>query len=268
MEKVTVIIPTYNRFSYLLNTIKSVKNQTYKNIELIVVNDCSTQKEYYEYNWNENNILIIHLKENSKDLFGFACPGGYQRNFGIEKATGKYIAFCDDDDIWFPEKLELQVEAMKKTDCKMSSTDGLIGWGTYNDKLKYKKHLAEHYYNIIVNEHKRLGNNLLDNGFPDIWSYDLLKTNNLIICSSVIIEKDIINKVGKFIIGRTGDDYEYWLRILKYTNSVFIREACVYYDDGHGDGKNYLNDSSNDISKKNNNKPSIKKRTIMKMKFY
>ena len=65
MEIVSVIIPTYNRFQFLLNSIKSIKEQTYKNIEIIVVNDCSTEKEYYEYNWKENNIIIIHLGENS-----------------------------------------------------------------------------------------------------------------------------------------------------------------------------------------------------------
>ena len=49
MDKVSVIIPTYNRFNYLLNTINSVKNQTYSNIEIIVVNDCSLEIEYYKY---------------------------------------------------------------------------------------------------------------------------------------------------------------------------------------------------------------------------
>ena len=113
-DKVSVIIPTYNRFQYLLNTIKSVKGQTYSNIEIIVVNDRSTQNEYYDYDWEKNNITIIHLAKNSKEVFGYACAGGYQRNFGIKISTGKYIAFCDDDDIWFPNKIELQIKAMKK----------------------------------------------------------------------------------------------------------------------------------------------------------
>jgi glycosyltransferase involved in cell wall biosynthesis len=60
MDKVSVIIPTYNRFEYLLRTIKSVIEQTYSNLEIIIVNDCSTQKEYYEYDWNTHNIIIIH----------------------------------------------------------------------------------------------------------------------------------------------------------------------------------------------------------------
>ena len=53
MDKVSVIIPTYNRFKYLLNAIKSVKQQTYSNIEIIVVNDCSTQEDYYTFDFKK-----------------------------------------------------------------------------------------------------------------------------------------------------------------------------------------------------------------------
>ena len=51
MDCVSVIIPTFNRFKFLLNAVQSIKLQTYNNIEIIVVNDCSSEKEYYEYNW-------------------------------------------------------------------------------------------------------------------------------------------------------------------------------------------------------------------------
>lgn len=239
MEKVSVIIPTFNRFKYLLNTIESVKKQTYTNLEIIVVNDCSTQKEYYNYDWDANNVSIIHLDQNSKQKFGFACPGGYQRNFGIEKSTGKYIAFCDDDDIWFPKKIELQIIAMKKSGCKMSSTDGLIGNGYYNKNRKYKKYNLEYYYKTLQNIYRRKKSNLLENGFPKIWTLEFLKIHNCMICSSVILDKEVINKVGKFIIGNYGEDYEYWLRALKHTNSVYVDDVCFYYDKGHGDGQNY-----------------------------
>jgi len=198
-DKVSVIIPTYNRFQYLLNTIQSVKRQTYSNIEIIVVNDRSTQKEYYDYDWEKNNITIIHLEKNSKDVFGHACAGGYQRNFGIKISTGKYIAFCDDDDIWFPNKIELQIKAMKKTGCKMSSTDGFVGTGVYDKTKFYKKHNAEYNYDFIKSEYKEKKSNLFDNGFPIIWNLEFLKINNGMICSSVIIEKEIIDKVGDFI---------------------------------------------------------------------
>jgi glycosyltransferase involved in cell wall biosynthesis len=239
MEKVTAIIPTFNRFKYLMNTIKSMKEQTYDNMEIIVVNDCSTEKEYYEYNWEENGIIIIHLEENSKNKFGFACAG-YVRNKGIEKSTGKYVAFCDDDDVWFPKKIELQVNAIIETGCKMSSTDGLIGCGVYDVNNKYKIYNAENFYTILQNIYRSKGSNLLDNGFPRIWNLDFLKIHNCVICSSVVVEKEILNKVDNFtIMEPPGEDYNCWLRVLQHTSSVYVQDICFYYDCGHGDGQNY-----------------------------
>ena len=239
MDKVSVIIPTYNRFKYLLNTIESVKKQTYTNLEIIVINDKSTQKEYYEYDWNSNNIKIIHLEKNSKDIFGYACDG-FNRNKGIELSSGKYIAFCDDDDIWFPNKIEFQLKAMQETGCKMSSTDGLIGNGIFNLTKSYKKYNAEHHYKTLQNIYNRKGSNLLNSGFPTIWNLKFLKIHNCVICSSVMLEKTILDKINNFKnMKPPGEDYDCWLRALEYTDSVYVKDICFYYDNGHGDGKNY-----------------------------
>lgn len=239
MDKVSVIIPTYNRFRYLLNTIMSIKEQTYSNIEIIVVNDCSTETEYYKYDWNKNNILLIHLEENSKKKFGYACAG-FVRNKGIERSSGKYIAFCDDDDIWFPNKIELQIKAMQETGCKMSSTDGLFGKGIFDSAKSYEKYNAEGNYSCLQNIYKNKGSNLLDNGFPRIWTLDFLKIHNCVICSSVTIEKDVLDKIGYMKNIMNGqEDYDCWLRALAHTNSVYIEDICFYYDGAHGDGQNY-----------------------------
>ena len=243
MEKVSVVIPTYNRFKYLMNTIKSVRSQTHKNIEIIVVNDGSTQKEYYSHNWGED-INIIHLKENSKKKFGYACVG-YVINQGIKAMTGDYFSTCDDDDIWFPKKLELQLDAMKKTGCKMSSTDGYVGKGVYDEKKKYKVYLNEAHISFFRSIFKG------KKGFklPDIWDYKFLNTYNCMIACSVMIHKDIIDKIGYQLEIKMGGarikgktvhtDYEYWLRALKHTDSVFVRDVCIYYDSGHAEGVNY-----------------------------
>ena len=117
MDKVSVIIPTYNRFHYLLNAIKSVKEQTYKNIEIIVVNDCSIQKEYYLFDFKKNfgdEFYILHLPKNSKEIFGIVSPGGHARNIGMMLSSGTYIAFLDDDDYFLPSKIEKQLKLMKK----------------------------------------------------------------------------------------------------------------------------------------------------------
>jgi glycosyltransferase involved in cell wall biosynthesis len=239
MECVSVIIPTYNRFKFLLNTIESIKSQTYSNIEIIVVNDCSTEDKYYEYNWKENNINIIHLEKNSKEIFGFACAG-YVRNNGIEKSSGKYIAFCDDDDIWFPSKIELQLNAMKKTGCKMSSTDGLFGYGPYDSNKSYKKYNSEHYFNDLNHIYKEKGIDFLNNEFPEIWTKDFIIIHNCIICSSILIEKEILSKINNIKCFKNGnEDYDCWLRALEHTNNIYVKDICFYYDGSHGYGQNY-----------------------------
>jgi glycosyltransferase involved in cell wall biosynthesis len=240
MDKVSVIIPTFNRFRYLLNTINSVKTQTYKNIEIIVVNDCSTQKEYYECNWPELGVTVIHLNQNSKSIYEYACSA-HVRNKGIEISSGKYVAFCDDDDIWFPEKIELQLKAMKESGCKMSSTDGLIGSGMYNSNKNYSKYNAEHYYNELRYIYKSKGSNLMDNGIPDIWDLNFIKIHNCIISSSVIIDKEILNTINnmKCIKNIYAEDYDCWLRALEHTNCAYVKDICFYYDMGHGDGTHH-----------------------------
>ena len=221
-EKVSVVIPTYNRFSYLQNTIQSIRNQTYKNIEIIVVNDCSTQPEYYTYDWPAD-IKIIHLEKNSKALFGYACAA-YVRNQGINAATGKYIAFCDDDDSWFPTKVELQIKAMRETGCKMSSTDALVGNGVFSETNNNT--VYSNFFNSIK--------------LPEIWTLEIMKKSNYMICSSVIIEKNILTQINNFNnLKPPGEDYDCWLRALEHTNSVYVRDVCVYYDMAHGDGRHY-----------------------------
>ena len=129
---------------------------------------------------------------------------------------------------------------MKETNCKMSSTDGLLGNGTYDSTKNYEKYNAEHYYTTLQNIYKNNGSNLLVNGFPDIWNLDFLKIHNCIICSSVLMEKEILDKINNFKnMKPPGEDYDCWLRALEHTNSVYVKDVCFYYDAGHGYGQNY-----------------------------
>ncbi len=229
---VSVVIPTYNRFSYLLNAINSVKTQTYNNIEIIVVNDCSTQSEYYAYNFE--GCKIIHLQQNSRKTLGYPC-GGYVRNEGIKVAQGKYVAFLDDDDVFLPNKIELQVQALENDSmCLLSATEGLIGNGVFNSSIKYPLYNREKHWNYISN---RLG---IYQDYPDIIDKNLLLKHNIIICSSVMVNKDFLNSINGFKNLKNGEeDYDLWLRCLEKTYCLYIKIPCVYYDEGHGDGQNY-----------------------------
>jgi len=106
MKKVSVIIPVYNSSKYLEECINSVINQTYKNLEIIIINDDSTDNSLDIINsFNDKRIKLIDLPKN----------GGVSnaRNKGIEASTGDYICFLDSDDFWSLKKIEKQVKFIK-----------------------------------------------------------------------------------------------------------------------------------------------------------
>jgi glycosyltransferase involved in cell wall biosynthesis len=107
-ELVSIIIPTYNTEKFIRDTLQSVQNQTYQNWEMILVDDASTDKTVSvieEFAKNDDRIKLFKLEKNSGN--------GFARNIAVEKASGKYIAYLDADDLWFPEKLEKQIEFLK-----------------------------------------------------------------------------------------------------------------------------------------------------------
>ena len=236
-ELVSVVIPTYNRFKYLLETIQSIKGQTYPSIEIIVVNDKSTQPEYYSYDFG-TDVKLINLKSNSREVYGYACAA-HVRNEGIKAANGKWVAFCDDDDVWLPKKLELQIAALKESGCKMSCTDGYIGEGTYNPKHSYKLYNAEFYLPKLREIFQKRGSELLARGFPKIWNSELLEIHNCVITSSVVIAKEVLDTIGNFKMLNRAEDYDCWKRATKHTDIVYVEKPCFYYDNGHGDGQQY-----------------------------
>ena len=106
---VSAIITTHNRQDLLLRAVKSVLDQTYHNIELIVVDDASDEKA--DELLKEFNLQYIYIpKEDSKG-------GNHARNIGILSAKGEYIALLDDDDYWLPTKIEKQVALIEEKKC-------------------------------------------------------------------------------------------------------------------------------------------------------
>lgn len=245
--KVSVIIPTYNRFNSLRHTVESVKAQTHKNLEIIVINDGSTDQQYYDHKWDDD-IIVINLEKNSKQLFGYPTVG-YVINKGLEIYTGDFFSTCDDDDYWLPNKLELQLQAMKDTNCSMSCTEGYIGKGMYNKNMRYPFFNKQRFVRDIFKKYMKRGYNILTQGFPRVFDYNFVSVHNVIIACSVLIHRSVIDRIGKQLEIKMGGvkingreihiDYDYWLRALRHTNCVYVDHPCVYYDEGHGDGKNY-----------------------------
>ena len=114
---VSIITPSYNSSSFIAETIESILSQTYLNWELLITDDCSTDRsvEIIErYIQRDSRIKLFRLEKN--------CGAGVCRNRSISEAKGRFIAFCDSDDRWCPEKLEKQLAFMREKDCALSYT--------------------------------------------------------------------------------------------------------------------------------------------------
>lgn len=233
---VSIIIHSFDRFEYLLNAIESIKNQTYKNYELILINDDSNEKEYYEYNF-PNFIKKIDIKRNNIPQW----TGSRQAliNIGVEQSNGEFIALLDDDDCWLPNKLEIQISKMLEHESKFSSTEGYYGEGVYREDLDYKLYNEEHFFKILKKKYKKT--DFIKNGkFPQLWTYEFLKVHNCVIKSSVVFEKEIFNLLGGFRGIPKLADYDCWLGLLQLTDLLYIDVPLFYYDGSHGSGKKYI----------------------------
>jgi len=107
---VSIITPCFNCAEFIVETIESIKAQTYQNWELLITDDCST----------DNSVDIIKRYADADcriKLFRLDCNSGagVARNYSIQNASGRFIAFCDSDDRWLPEKLEKQVTQLQVT---------------------------------------------------------------------------------------------------------------------------------------------------------
>ncbi|MBB5394631.1 glycosyltransferase family 2 protein [Mucilaginibacter sp. AK015] len=226
--KVSVIINTYNRYKSLLRSIESVVGQTHKNIEIIVVDDRSTDRKYLKHK-HTANIKWIVLDRSSREVCGFPCLG-YTRNAGISHATGDYIAFLDDDDIWMPQKISVQLNEMMRHGVQMSCTEGFMGDSYFKPQRAYPLYYKTYYEKFCRNFFlKNYGS--WSGGLPRIFTSALISKHNFIIHSSVTIERAVLSRSGYYNHLPLGaEDADMWLRILKYTNCIYIDEPLIYYD--------------------------------------
>ena len=194
---VSVIVPTYNLERIVERTIRSILNQTYSNVEVLVIDDCST----------DNTVKVIKsigderivLLENNKQL-----GAAYSRNRGIANARGDYIAFLDGDDIWYETKLEEQLKFMKENDYSFSCTD-------YDEIDENDKSLGVYVTGPKVMKHKTF-----------------LKTN-YVGCLTIMYKRDIYPdlKIPNNIYKR--NDYALWLKISEKAYCYRLKKVLSSY---------------------------------------
>jgi glycosyltransferase involved in cell wall biosynthesis len=231
MTKVSAVIPTYNRLSDLRRAVDSVRAQTHKDMEIIVVDDASTQEGYLGLDLGVD-VKVIRLPENTKKKLGFPCAG-YTRTTGMKAASGEYIAVLDDDDIWLPSKIEKQLSIMSSTGCEMSATEAYIGGGPYVPGYRYPLYNGKYWFNLIKKIYEPHKGFLDPAGqLPAIFTRKLIYLNNCCVCSSVILSSEIYRRINYMPIKTPPVDYSCWLEALKHTDCAYIADPHVFYNSG------------------------------------
>ena len=181
MSLVSIIMPYYKKELFVEDSIKSILSQSYKDFEIILINDDIEKKKFVDAFSNlDQRIRIIH---NEKNL-----GAGLSRNKGIKSAKGKYIAFCDCDDLWKKNKLEIQLNFMKQFNLNFSFTS----------------------YDIIDENNNFLSTRKAANNV----NFNKLRNSCDIGLSTVIIKKSIFdNDKYKFGNLKTKEDYVLWLKL-------------------------------------------------------
>jgi len=186
--KVSIVIPTYNRGDYILETVESVQTQSYRDFEIIIVDDGST---------DNTREVLSHLIENKNIKYIYQVNRGESsaRNLGVRKAKGIYIAFLDSDDLFLPTKLEKQV--------------------AYLD-LNPNVAFVHSWYSKFNNLGKDLG--IRNTSQYSGWIYPemLLSWQVLMAVPCVMVRMDVLNEVGGFDEDQYwGADLDMWRRIAK-----------------------------------------------------
>lgn len=195
--QVSIIMPYFNAANYIKETVSSIISQTYKKWELIIVNDCSTdpntQQVLGEVKDLDDRIKIINQRKN--------VGAGLARNVGIKIAQGKYIAFCDSDDWWYPTKLEEQLLFMQENHYPFTCT-----W--YEDA---DENLVPYY---VMKQSSR--NN-----------YKSLIAGCNIGTPGVVIDVEVLGKLFMPNL-RRAEDWGLWMMYLKQTDYIYTYPKALW----------------------------------------
>ena len=207
---VSVIIPTYNCEIYIAETLNSVLHQTFQDLELIVVDDGSTDRTRQIVASYGASVRLV-TQANSG-----VCAA---RNRGIQEAAGRYLCLMDHDDYWFPDKLALQLEQMIRHP-EVGLVYSTFAWwnpdseGVFPDPGNYKDDSST---------------SEIDEEFSG-WIYHLLLLDCWVLTSSALIRAEVFDKCGTFDESLPySEDWDLWLRISREFPFIKLTKSLTLY---------------------------------------
>lgn len=198
--KVSVIIPAYNAIAYLPKTLASVQQQTFKDFEVLVIDDGSTDSTADWVNsLSDRNVQLIVQKNGG-------CASA--RNRGIQAARGDYIAFLDADDIWEPSKLEKQAHILE--------TSAAVG-------------VVNTWISNIDSQGQPIGNLGTPDAEGKVWA-QVIEENPIMCGSAPMVRRQCFDAVGLFDQSlRSAEDWDMWIRLAKKYEFAVVKEPLVRY---------------------------------------
>jgi len=233
---ISIVTPSYNCSDFIAQTIDSVKSQTYNNWEMIIVDDCSTDNSIdiiNSYAKEDNRIKLYRLEKNS----GAAVA----RTKAIELAKGDYIAFLDSDDIWLPEKLQLQLEFMVKNNYHFTSTKYSEMSHDGKDLRMLKVWEKTNYRQMLKS--CRIGNSSVMYNCKALGKYkvpDIKRDNDFVLWLKIIKDTDYVYGLDKHLMKyrltensisrKKSKKIKYhWLVFRQYENLSFIYSLYLIF---------------------------------------
>ena len=194
-DLVSIVMPSYNNGAYIADSIESVFAQTYKNWELLIVDDCSTDDSLkIIQSYSDPRIILFRNEKNS--------GAALSRNYALRQAKGKWVAFLDSDDTWMPDKLEKQIRFMVENNYSFTFTDYRI---CLNGQLMPYINIGPDH----VNKRK-------------LYNYCYLST------LTVMYDRE---KVGLIQIAdiKKNNDYAMWLKVIEKSDAYRLPECLSFY---------------------------------------
>ncbi|MFI5186238.1 MAG: glycosyltransferase [Chitinophagales bacterium] len=222
--RISIIMPTYNRASYIVETIDSVRSQTYQNWELIIIDDGSD---------DNTEELVRQITDHRIQFYkaGRIAINGKIKNIGIEKAKGDLIAFIDSDDLWAETKLEKQVKGLQEFPDAGFSLTGGFNFRNINRPIDffYKEQEGMRYDNIFI---------------------PIFKSQISTTTPSLIFRKECLNIVGGFDETKPFSDVDFILKLAGHFKAIILYEPLLYrrLHDSNDSGTNWVNGYQQGIS--------------------
>lgn len=229
---VSVRISAYNHDKYIAEAIESVINQTYQNLEFIIVNDGSTD--------NTHDIISKYIEQCQKRFVRFEYRNRENKGLSatlnecIKWSKGKYSTGTASDDVMLPNKISLLVEKLEKLDDSYAAAFGDASFIDANSEKIY----------LDLKSSKKIEKEMRTNSFLDFYtnnrdinykdknifgSYETLLSGNYLPAMSAVVKLDKIRKIGGWTNGNTIEDWEMWLKLSKKYKFTFIDKSVAFY---------------------------------------